>query len=164
MANRKNTRKFNWGKIVHSGMGGFLNPPNHPEHNYSVRSVYGDTFSICLSSAVKETWLNDEVRFEAKKLLQNWKKNRPDIKSEEVQEWIFQVLGYFRGCYQGDNGEWDCGKINIDKSRDPWLWQDEHCGVHFIRKFYTEFEAKPAHFLLAYWGQKPVKNKEENAA
>ena len=93
----------------------------------------------------------------ARGILKRWANNRLPLESPEVQEWIYNVLGYFKNCYQGENGSWNTSDITIDRKneRDQWLWQDEHCGVHFIRKYYPEFEAAPAHFERAYWGTKP---------
>jgi hypothetical protein len=152
MATRANTSKSNWGKIADSGMGGFLNPPAHPEHTKSIVSFFGDTFSISLSAAVKETWLDDETRNKAKRILSNWKP--PDIESPEVQEWILKVLGYFKNCYQSENGSWDASDLRIvnDSSLLP---VDKHAGVYLIRKYYHDFTPTKEHFDKAYWGTKP---------
>jgi len=164
MGARRFTRKSNWGRIVKSGMGGFLNPPGHPEHEYSVHSVYGDTFSICLSSAVTSEWLNDEVRTQAGGLLKRWESNKPALDSPEIQDWICQVMGYFRDCYcgqdQGGDISWNVSDLRIGLDTmagnpiDPILNQDIHAGVNFIRKYYPEFKLEQRHVDAAYWGSK----------
>ena len=153
--------KRNYGKVVHEGMGGFLNPSTHPEHEWSVRSTYGDTFSMSLSKAAESSWLegaegrNPKIR--AKTLLKNWK--APDINSPEIQDWIHQVLGYFKNCYSGQdkdgNISWNAGDLRIMKDADPVLNQDIHAGVHLIRKYYPDFKATKEDFDNGYWGSKP---------
>lgn len=143
------------GSIVHEGMGGFLCPPTHPEHNQSVCSRVGDRFSMCLSSAVDCDWLDEGTRNKAKEILDAWRK--PPIADSDVQDWILQVLGYFRGCYKGLDGpeEWSVSNLKMDRSVDPVLNADQHAGVHLIRKYYPEFIPTDLHFKAAYWGMKP---------
>lgn len=154
MATRANTREFNWGKIVSEGMGGFLNPPTHPEHSHSVHSLYGDTFSMSLSAAVESDWLDDETKAAAKRMLDSWA--RPDIESPAIRDWVHRVLGYLQGCYQGDNGEWDASKLIIDQGRDPIANVDQHAGVHMIREYYPDYQPTVEDFKLAYWGTRQV--------
>jgi hypothetical protein len=144
------------GRIVMRGMGGFLNPPTHPEHNQSVQSARGDTFSLSLSTAVECEWLNDATRTTARTVLAAWK--RPPLDSPEVQEWILQVLGYFRGCYKGEGPEpqcWHADRLRILKSGDDARPNEEHAGIHLIRQYYPEYEPTGEHFAAAYWGTKP---------
>lgn len=151
------TRRCNYGKIDRtSGAGGFLNPPTHPEHTISVRSSYGNTFFMSLSSAAEAEWLNAETRGRAKGILKAWRK--PPIESPEIQDWIRQVLGYFRHCYKGDGPEPECWHASNHKIiKDKWeiLPLDQHAGVHFIRNYYPEYEPQREHFSEAYWGTKP---------
>jgi len=159
MANRAGTSKSNWGKLVHKGMGGFLNPPTHPEHKWDVQSVYGDTFHMSLSAAAEATWLNDETRRQATSLLRNWK--RPPIQSPEVQDWIRKVLGYCKGCYVGQdkqgNLSWNVSDLRIRPDIDPMLNENIHAGVHLIRKYYPDYMPTKTDFAQAYWGKKPEK-------
>lgn len=134
------------GRISLSGMGGFLNPPTHPEHTHSVQSRTGDTFSMSLSSAVTSEWLDAGTRLAAKTLLDEWQK--PAIESPEVQEWIRQVLGYFRGCYKNTEGTED--KLLIDSKIDPLTRVDSHAGVHLIREFYPAYQPDAVQFAEAY--------------
>ena len=156
MSTRKNTSKRDWGKIVNEGAGDSLNPPTHPEHNQSVHSVYGDTFIMSLSHAAESKWLNDETRFQASNILTKWKE--PELESPSVQDWVFQVMGYFRGCYQGKDkngaGSWNAGNLLISKELDAIQNQDIHAGVNLIRKYYPNFKLEQRHVDAAYWGSK----------
>lgn len=153
------------GRIVMRGMGGFINPPLHPEHTQSVQIDLNrradDRGGMCLSSAVDCDWLDDTTRSRAKSILQDWESNKPALESPEVQDWIHQVLGYFRNCYAGpeEMGEerWYADKLTIDAGRRPMEHLNTHCGVHHIRKYYPDFVPTIKHFCQAYWGQKPEK-------
>jgi len=151
-------RRSNYGKIDRrSGMGGFLNPPTHPSHAMSVHSSYGDIFSMSLESAAECEWLNPSTRYAARGILKAWK--RPAIESPEVQDWIKQVLGYFRNCYRGEGPEpecWNASNLRIIKNGEPLPLIGEHAGVHLIRKYYPEFTPAAEHLSGAYWGQKPA--------
>lgn len=149
------------GRIVLSGMGGFLNPPTHPEHTRSVetdlRRRPENRGSMSLSCAVDCKYLDDATRAAARTVLNSWQ--RPALDSAEVQDWIRQVLGYFRGCYRNpekpESGQWDASDAIIDSKRDPLANANDHCGVHLIRKYYPEFTPTAEHFSGAYWGKKP---------
>ena len=173
---RKDTPKHNWGKIIDEGMGGFLTPPGHPEHYKSIKSVYEDTFHISLSSAISKDnkWLNTEVRQQARTLLKKWEKEKLPLNHKDVQEWIYQVMGYFTDCYKGET--WNANGFHynnliiqpppkyiivypsIKQEIDAPNWiiehQNQHAGVHYIRKYYPEFKLERQHVLNAYWGSK----------
>jgi hypothetical protein len=148
------------GRLVYEGMGGFLNPPTHPEHNWSVetdlRRRPENRGRMSLSAAVESKWLEPAAKASAQRKLESWK--RPALESVKVQDWIIQVLGYFRDCYynpeHGAEG-WHAGKVMIDHERDPMAWVDHHAGVRLIRKYYPEFVPEREHFKQAYWGTKP---------
>lgn len=141
------------GKVVNNGMGGFLNPPTHPEHDWSVESVKYDDFSMSLSCAVDCEYLDPETKAKARRLLKSWK--RLPLKDEKIQDWVYNIMGYFKTCYQGKDGSWNAGELQIDSKRDPIKSQNTHAGVHFIRKFYPRFKLKQSHLDNAYWGTKP---------
>lgn len=148
--------RSNYGKIDRtSGMGGFLNPPTHPEHTISVRSSYGNTFFMSLSSAAEAEWLDPSTRGTARGILKAWKPL--PIESPEVQDWIRQVLGYFRNCYRGDGSEpecWNASNLVTDRT-DLRFDVDRHAGVHLIRKYYPEYVPLSVQFRESYWGKKP---------
>lgn len=103
-------------------------------------------------------WLDDATREAARAKLDAWFVARPPINSEAVQDWIYQVLGYFRGCYQGDEalGEasWHAQNLRIRSDWDPVLNADSHAGVHHIRQFFPEYGVCKTDFDLAYWGKR----------
>jgi len=149
------------GRIVRRGMGGFLCPPGHPTHNFSVetdlRRRPENRGGMSLDAAVACEWLDDATRAAARWKLESWQK--PDLFSPDVQEWILQVLGYFRHCYnfsEPDVAEnWHAANLATDYDVDPLACAHQHAGVHLIRKYYPEFTPTAEHFAGAYWGQKP---------
>lgn len=147
------TSKRDYGKIIHEGAGGFLCPPTHPMHKWSVKSSYGDTFFMCLETAAYDSpWLNADTRVRAKQILAAWKPL--PITDVSVQDWIRQVLGYFRNCYQAENGSWKAGELRILKQGEA-LPYDKHAGVHLIRKYYPDYYPSVQELSEAYWGTKP---------
>jgi hypothetical protein len=150
------------GRIVQSGMGGFLNPPGHPEHTQSVETDLHrrpeNRGGMSLSAAVACDWLDDATRAAARTILKTWEANKPALNNPEVQEWVRQVLGYFRGCYRNPEAgaeEWNAGKLTIDQKRNPLDKPEDHTGVNLIREFYPEFVPTAEQFGEAYWGKKP---------
>ena len=152
---RRSIPKSNWGKIVggkEGNSGCFLNPPTYPTYNYSVTSIYGDTFWLSLDCAVKTEWLDGETRIKAWGLLKRWKK--PDINSKEVQEWILQVLGYFKNCYLPSYKSKNVSDLLI-RNWNPLKHTKRHRGVDCIRRWFPEFNLTEKHIKDAYWGSKP---------
>lgn len=141
-------------KIVYRGMG-FLSPPTHPEHDYSVSSFRGarEVGGTSLSSAVNAEFLSEPIRRSAAGILSAWK--APAVDSPEVQGWILQVLGYFRHCYRdpqaGEGEQWYADKLIISESSRGRKVED-HAGVHLIRRYYPEFTPTAEHFAGARWG------------
>lgn len=153
------------GIIVHGGMGGFLSPPTHPEHSLHIETGLNrrpaDRGSMSLSYAATCEYLEDETREIAKKMLETWSK--PPIDSPEIKDWIYQVLGYFGGCYadlrEPEEIRWNCDKLMIDPTADPFLSSARHAGVHHIRRYYPEYEPTREDFNAAYWGRKKEASK-----
>jgi hypothetical protein len=150
------------GRIIGRGAGGFLNPPTHPEHNYSVETDLQqrpeDRGSMSLSYAVSCEWLDSDTRRAAAKMLKDWQKNKPGLNDPAVQEWIGQVLGYFRNCYAApgrdmdDPETWHADKLAIANGERAYS-VERHAGVHFIREFYPEYKPSTADFDRAKWGK-----------
>jgi hypothetical protein len=139
-------------------MGGFLNPPTHPEHTWSIRSLHGYTFSLNLTAAVEADWLDAGSRAAARRKLASWK--RPEL--SEVQDWIKQVLAYFRHCYGANPNsywtimpvlKWNASDLIVDKEADELENADIHAGVHLIRQYYPEYVPKADDFS-GTWGSK----------
>jgi hypothetical protein len=152
------TPKLERGRVVNRGMGGFLNPPAHPEHTFSVevdlRRRPENRGGMSLSCAAECAHLDLSTRRAARTMLAAW--SRPAIDSLEVKAWISQVLGYFACCYQntaaGDEC-WNAGKLLIDTTRNPLDTPDQHAGVHLIRRYYPEYQPTAEDFAGARWGK-----------
>lgn len=147
------------GRLRRSGMGGFLNPPGHPEHDWSIetdlRRRPENRGSMSLSAAVTAEYLDDATRADAKRMLDVWTANRMPLESQEVQAWIRQVLGYFKGCYRNPEAsaeQWHAGKLIIDRERNPMDAPEAHAGVNLIRRYYPEYVPTAEHFASAKWG------------
>jgi hypothetical protein len=155
--------------VVSGGMGGFLNPPQHPEHTMHVETDLNrsrnNRGSMSLSYAVECDYIDPAIRARVRCILSQWE--APPLESPAVQDWIRQVLGYFKGCYRNtkapEGQQWNADKLVVNNLIDPlWISQesgrpfaDDHAGVNLIRKFYPEFVPTVAHFATAYWGKKP---------
>ncbi len=139
-------------RIATRGMGGFLNPPGHPEHTRSVEydKRRGEYQSACsLTVAVSAEFIEPHIRGEARYLLTTWNPGpSPD------PAWVLQVLGYFRGCYRNPlvEHQWDADSMIIDQTLDPLSHLDDHAGVNHIRKFYPGFIPTAQQFREAKWG------------
>jgi hypothetical protein len=146
------------GKIINTGVGGFLCPPGHPMLTKSVQTDLRrpeNRSCLSLEYAAESPVLDDATRAAARTVLAAWQK--PALDAPEVQEWILQVLGYFKGCFNlsGEESGWEASKLTIDWAADPLLNADCHAGVHLIRKYYPVFRPTADHFANAYWGTKP---------
>jgi hypothetical protein len=140
--------------IKEMGMGNFLDPPGSPQHTHHVQESGYNGGCMCLESAAHASYVPQDIRDDAAHLLSSYQP--PSIDSTQVQEWILQVLGYFPGCYRNpDAGErqWHASDVVIDK-RDAIVNQDDHCGVHHIRKWYPDYKLTQEHLSSAYWGSK----------
>lgn len=146
-------------RIVSSGQGGFLDPPEYPTHTHHVQTDLRrrpeNRGSMSLAYAAEDApWLDPDTKRQAKALLDKWKSNRPALDSQKVQDWIHQVLGYFKNAYaktfEGPQ-RWNVSNLVYD-DRDPVVNADLHAGVHLIRKYYPEFVPTQQDFARAYWG------------
>jgi hypothetical protein len=157
--NMKTTSKAYGAKIVNKGMGGFLCPPGHPSHTQSVETGRSDNPNGCysLEAAIKSEWLSAGLRGRCSGILKRWEASKLPLESEPVQAWIREVLGYFKGCYAGQdkdgNPSWNAGELRIDSTADPMLNIDAHAGVHLIREYYLDFTPTAEQFASAQWGK-----------
>jgi len=154
-------------QLIQSGMGGFLNPPLHPEHSWSLAS--GDGGGMSLSSAIGCEWLSESSKKQARVLLDKWEHiDKLPISDARVQDWIYHILGYFCDCYakpdnEGAKDRWDIDQLDMDSQVNPMTKIDLHAGVHFIRKYYPDYCPTQQDFDNAYWGTKKViKNEKSN--
>ncbi len=86
--------------IVREGMGGFVNPPGHAEHSYSVRefNVHGSrreysSMSLAYAAGDETPWVPEHIKERCRRLLQK----HP---GEYIEEWERTVYSYFKTCYQ----------------------------------------------------------------
>ena len=156
------------------GMGGFLTPPGHPEHTTSVELDLHrrprDRGGMSLSSAAEGKnflpgeWIDPETRAEAKNILEDWHKTKKPLTDPEVQDWVHQVMGYFKGMYAApdEKGEdkWNVSRLLYQPELTPVVDQDRHAGVNFIKKYYPEFKLEDSHVKNAYWGKKTVEKSD----
>ena len=130
--------------LVNSGMGGFLNPPSHPEHTYSIQEFRGghECGSYSLSAAASEMYLPAQVRGTAKGVLKRWKAGTPD------SAWVHSVYNYFRHCYSKDgvstnvnNGSTiTFGKFWGNAEQEADMPPTHHLGYLYVKSFYPDHE------------------------
>ena len=156
------------GKIVRHGTGGFLCPPGHPMHDHCIetnlRRRPENRGGMSLEAAVTCEWLDDATQAAARTVLAIWERTKLPLTDKTVVDWIRQVLGYFKGCYNfrfnsedktWDEAGWHAGNLTIDSDLDPMDHLDHHAGVRCIRKYYPDYQPERLDFLRAYWGKKP---------
>ncbi len=140
------------GIIAQGGMGGFLNPPHHPEHTMHVqtnlRRKPENRDCMSLSQASYDNSLTIETRKLAKSILENWEATKLPLEDSEIQEWILQVLGYFKSRYYRPYSS----VLMINARLNPLANSHIHRGVAHIREFYPQYVPTMAHFEEAYWG------------
>lgn len=130
--------------LVDSGMGGFLNPPGHPEHDYSIHGFRGghEVESTCLTRCLDD-YYRGAVRGSAKGLLKRWEKNRPAI---PPREWMIEVYKYFKHCYSKDGINRDVdscvtyGKFWDNAEQEQHENPYHHLGYMFVKSFYPVHE------------------------
>lgn len=152
------------GRITKGGMGGFLNPPGHPEHDWHVETGLWrepeNRGEYSLRYAVDSPMLDLATRAAARTLLNTWELTKAALNSPAVVKWIHQVLGYYAGCFnfqaEGNSEQgWYTQNLTIDSDVDPLENAEFHAGVHRIREFYPDYTPCRLDFLRAYWGTKP---------
>ena len=132
-------------KVVSGSMGSFLCPPTHPTHFYHVETDRNrrkcNRGGVSLESAKDYGWIHESARLEARKLLANWQ--RPAIDSEEIEEWIVEVLRYFKHCYLNSwqivSGNRDVKDLIINSELDPYKYKNIQAGTAFIQRYYPDF-------------------------
>lgn len=86
-------------RLINTGMGGYLNPPNHPEHNWSVQTDLHkkreNRGSMRLSYTLTEEWLSIEQKQMIKDKLAEW--DKLPLTHKLVKEWISKCKKHFAG-------------------------------------------------------------------
>lgn len=127
-----------------NGQGGFLNPPQHAEHIYSIIEKRGghETDSMSLSYAAGCEYLPARVRARARALLAQ----HPGKMSEE---WVHSVYNYFRNCYSRDGINRNVSDCIVSKANT--YPADYHLAYLFIREFFPDYP--PRHDLIQHNGK-----------
>jgi hypothetical protein len=128
--------------LANDGMGGFLNPPGHPVHTYSILEFRGGhyTGSIDLSYAAICEYLPLRVRLRAKNILKHWQAGIID------ENWVASVYNYFRHCYSKDGISRDVNNCitygrfwdNADQEQNEN--PRHHLGYMYVKQFYPDHE------------------------
>jgi hypothetical protein len=151
------------GRIVSGSTGSFLTPPGHPDQRYSIetdlRRKPENRSSMSLSSALEpNSYLDAVTKAKAAGIMRDYKKNQPPLDHPATQEWIRSTLGYFKGMYHDPNlPEGERAKVSNLRSvpeADPMENANFHAGVHFVRRYYPDYQPQPEHFEPGGYGQK----------
>ena len=153
------------GKIVEHGAYGFLTPPDHPEHKFTVETDLhlhpNNRASMSLSYAATSEHIDPATRKAAKEKLSEWEKNKHPLEHSETQDWIRQSHGYFKDMFRNPAAgekQWHASEMLHNPGRDPVKEHEESAAVHHIREYYPEYKPKAEHVSGAYWCMKPVKS------
>lgn len=110
-------------RILNSGMGGFLNPPGHAEHNWSIGDGNG---SASLTYALTQPWVSDELKRAIRALLLT----NPGT---FTPEWEANCYAYFRNCYSPDGVQRNVSGL---MSNGP---PEYHAAYLHIKKFFPVY-------------------------
>lgn len=136
-------------------------PPKHPMHEWHLCfELLSSPITLPLSAPFDvdaPAEVPAEARDNAKQLLDAWEREKLPLTHPETRDWIFRVLGYYKAHYANRVFKeplcWYPLNIIYDArgERDPLAEADEHVGVHFIRRFYPDYQPIQADFDGAYW-------------
>lgn len=125
------------------GAGGFMSPPGHPSHTYSVniytspraRKVIG---SMSITSAATDEHVPAGVRARVRKIL-------ADAELSMSNLWVRHVYGYWRNMYVPESGSTNASDLISDSTHS--LPAERHGAVAHIRKYFPDH--KPRTDLIA---------------
>lgn len=131
--------------IINDGMGAMLNPPNDPEHSYSVVAKAGhrEVASWSLRAALESNEVPEDIKTEVNALLDANKGGYTD-------EWEHSVYNYFRHCYSHDGINRSASDCKIDPTNSEPA--DHHLAFMLIKSFFPD--AKPNMDLIHNNGDK----------
>lgn len=114
-----------------NGSGGFLCPPGHPNHRYSV--IEGPARNprtiMAVDSAATEEWVPAGVRERAARLL-------TDARLVESPLWVGMVYGYFHSMYLPESGSANVADLITDRKNE--LPAERHAAVAYIRRYFPQ--------------------------
>lgn len=133
-------------RIAHSGMGGFLNPPNDLEHNYSVveENIRGTELgSMSLRSALEDENVPDFIKIKIQQMLD-------ENELEFTEEWEHSCYNYFRHCYSQNGINRNANDCVTDSTNtmSPYY----HLAYLHIKSFFPDYE--PNEILIENHGDK----------
>ena len=116
---------------TNDGAGGFLNPENDAEHNYSVVEKRGghEMGFYSLRGLLSEKWIPEQVKHTARMTLNSHKGKLTD-------SWIHSVYNYFRHCYSKDGIDRNASNCIVDHTDS--LPAENHLAYLFIKSFFPE--------------------------
>ena len=123
------------GRIIMEGMGGFLCPPSasdaYQERTNRPAPQAGEPHLYV--TGVRRGFAATGRRHAGRRTYRPSGMAEAALDSPDMQEWILQVLGYFKGCFnfhpENESG-WHAGNLTIDSDVDPLEHADFHAGVH----------------------------------
>lgn len=118
--------------ILNEGMGGFLNPPGHAEHDFCVR---WEKDYLCLSHAVTCEYLPANLRQQARELLE---KHTGTL----TEEWVQQVYKYFARCYSPDGVDRNVSNCIVTKKGSTELPAEYSLAYLHIKQYFPEYSIR----------------------
>jgi hypothetical protein len=121
-------------------------PPGHPDLRYSVAVPMG---AMSISYAAECGFLDEAVKAQCRKLLDEYMASIPSLEDPKVQKWIAVVLARFKTRYRpAKDGQpvWSMSSLEEHPDWDQMQHVDRHAGVVWIRSFYPSFTPTAEHF------------------
>lgn len=121
--------------VSDGGTGGFLCPPGHPSHRYSIVEKSSDRWNayVCGTYSLDSDceWIPDGIRRRATQML-------TEAKLVESPMWVANVYGYFRSMWSPDGRMWaDTRELVLGKP-DGEYPDEWHAGCVFVRKYFPD--------------------------
>lgn len=119
--------------------GGFLDPPGHPHHRYSVNVYDGGRVKqepdamMSVQGAADDESLPEKARARARRLLE-------DATLIESELWVRNVYGYFRSMFVPEDGDRDVRSLITDSTNS--LPAERHAAVAMIRTHFPDHEPR----------------------
>lgn len=105
----KEPSKFRGWISKKDGMGGFLEPPGHPDHYCHL--AYGKDSGASISSVIEDEdgeyadHLAPDVLKQVQELYAQWERTKPPIDHPRTLAWMQHAYAHFAHCYKDDKAE-----------------------------------------------------------
>jgi len=119
-------------------VGGFMCPPGHPNHTYSVHSYpsararNADGY-YSLDSILDADWVPARVRAQAQRIM-----DAAELVCSEL--WVRHVYGYFRNMYLSETGSRDVSDLVTDPANA--LPAGRHAAVALVRQYFPDHQPR----------------------